>query len=86
MFHGILWLNMGNTKPTQLRNYATTQPNHERSNIMKAYAIIRLFGMWHIAYYVDGVMQFSIYGGYRRKQDAMRVAHMKNIHIDEVRE
>lgn len=76
MFHGILWLNMGNT----------AQPNHERSNSMKTYVIVRLFGMWHIAYYVDGVMQYSIYGGYRRKQDAMRVAHMKHIPIDYIME
>ena len=53
---------------------------------MKQYVIVRLFGMWHIARYDDGVMQYSIYGGYKRKQDAVRVARMKNIHIDEVRE
>ena len=49
---------------------------------MEALVIVRLWGLWHIARYVDGVMQYSIYGGYMRKQDAMRVAHMKNIHID----
>ena len=53
---------------------------------MKKNVIVRLWGLWHIARYDDGGMQFSIYGGYKRKQDALRVAHMKNIHIDEIRE
>ena len=53
---------------------------------MKKTVIVRLWGLWHIAYYVDGFMQYSICGGYKRKQDAVRVARMKNIHIDEVRE
>ena len=53
---------------------------------MEAVVIVKLWGLWHIAKYVDGVMQYSIHGGYKRKQDALRIAHMKNIHIDEVRE
>ena len=53
---------------------------------MKKNVIVRLWGLWHIAQYTDEGMQFSIYGGYKRKQDALRVAHMKGIHIDEVRE
>ena len=53
---------------------------------MKSYVIVRLWGLWNIAYYVDGVMQYSIYGGYKRKQDAMRVARMKHIPIDYIME
>ena len=53
---------------------------------MKKNVIVRIFGMWHIARYVDGVMHYSICGGYKSKQDALRVAHMKGIHIDEIRE
>lgn len=53
---------------------------------MQTFVIVRLGSLWHIARYVDGVMQYSIYGGYKRKQDAVRVAHMKNIPVDEIRE
>jgi hypothetical protein len=51
---------------------------------METFVIVRLSSLWHIALYVDGVMQYSIYGGYKRKQDAVRVAHMKNISIDSI--
>ena len=51
---------------------------------MEAVVIVRLWGLWHIARYVDGVMQYSIYGGYKRKQDALRIAHIKGIHIDNI--
>ena len=46
------------------------------------FRIIELFGRWHIAYFVDEVMQYSIWGGYKRRQDAVRIAHLKNIPID----
>ena len=46
------------------------------------FRIIELFGRWHIAYFVDEVMQYSIWGGYKRRQDAVRIAHIKNIPID----
>lgn len=51
---------------------------------METFVIVRISSLWHIARYIDGVMQYSIYGGYKRKQDAVRVAHMKNIPIDYV--
>lgn len=53
---------------------------------MEKIVIVKIWGLWRIARYVDGVMQYNLYGGYKRKQDAVRVAHMKNMHIDEIRE
>ena len=52
---------------------------------MKSYKIVRLFSMYHIAAFENDVMQYSLYGGYKRLQDAKRVATIKNIAIDEIR-
>ena len=49
------------------------------------YVIIRLFGLWHIAAFRNGVMQYSIYGGYKREQDAKRQAKIHKINIEEIR-
>ena len=38
------------------------------------YVIVRLFGLWYIAAFENGVMQYSIYGGYKREQDEKRQA------------
>ena len=47
--------------------------------------IVRLFGLWYIAAFENGVMQYSIYGGYKREQDAKRAATIHNIKITEIR-
>ena len=49
------------------------------------YVIVRLFGLWYIAVFDNGVMQYSIYGGYKREQDAKRQATIYNITIAEIR-
>ena len=49
------------------------------------YVIISLFGLWYIAVFANGVMQYSIYGGYKRKQDAKRQATIHKIKIEEIR-
>ena len=49
------------------------------------YVIVRLFGLWHVAAFKNGVMQYSIYGGYKRYQDAKRQATIHGIEISEVR-
>ena len=49
------------------------------------YVIVRLFGLWYIAAFENGAMQYSIYGGYKREQDAKRVATIHNIEIVELR-
>ena len=49
------------------------------------YVIVRLFGLWHVAAFENGVMQYSIYGGYKREQDAKRQATIHGIKISEVR-
>ena len=45
------------------------------------YVIVRLFGLWYIAAFENGVMQYSIYGGYKREQDAKRQATIHKINI-----
>lgn len=45
------------------------------------YKIIRLFGLWYIAAFKDGIMQYSLYGGYKRYSDAKRIATVKGIRI-----
>lgn len=47
--------------------------------------IVRLFGLWYIAAFENGIMQYSIYGGYKREQDAKRAATIRNIEIAEIR-
>ena len=47
--------------------------------------IVRLFGLWYIAAFENGVMQYSIYGGYKREQDAKRQATIHKINIKEIR-
>ena len=49
------------------------------------YVIVRLFGLWYIATFENGVMQYSIYGGYKREQDAKRQATIQKIKIEEIR-
>ena len=49
------------------------------------YVIVRLFGLWHVAAFENGIMQYSIYGGYKREQDAKRQATIHGIKITEVR-
>ena len=49
------------------------------------YVIVRLFGLWHIAAFENGVMQYSIYGGYKREQDAKGQATIHKIKIEEIR-
>ena len=47
--------------------------------------IVRLFGLWYIAAFENGTMQYSIYGGYKRERDAKRAATIHNIKIAEIR-
>ena len=49
------------------------------------YVIVRLFGLWHVAAFENGIMRYSIYGGYKREQDAKRQATIHGIEISEVR-
>ena len=49
------------------------------------YVIIRLFGLWHITAFKNGVMQYSIYGGYKREQDAKRQATIHKLSIEGIR-
>ena len=49
------------------------------------YVIVRLFSLWYIAAFENGVMQYSIYGGYKREQDAKRQAAIHKINIEEIR-
>ena len=49
------------------------------------YVIIRLFGLWYITAFENGVMQYSIYGGYKREQDAKRQSAIHKINIEEIR-
>ena len=49
------------------------------------HVIIHLFGLWYIAAFENGMMQYSIYGGYKREQDAKRAATIHNIKITEIR-
>ena len=49
------------------------------------YVIVRLFGLWHVAAFENGIMRYSIYGGYKREQDAKRQATIHGIKITEVR-
>ena len=49
------------------------------------YVIVRLFGLWYIAAFENEVMKYSIYGGYKREQDAKRQATIHKIKIDEIR-
>ena len=49
------------------------------------YVIVRLFGLQHVAAFKNGIMQYSIYGGYKRYQDAKRQATIHGIKITEVR-
>ena len=49
------------------------------------YAIVRLFCLWHIAAFENGVMKYSVYGGYKRKQDAKRQATIHKLNIEEIR-
>ena len=49
------------------------------------YVIIRLFGLWYIAAFRNGSMQYSVYGGYKREQDAKRQATIQKIKIEEIR-
>ena len=49
------------------------------------YVIVRLFGLWHVAAFENGIMRYSIYGGYKREQDAKKQATIHGIKITEVR-
>ena len=49
------------------------------------YVIVRLFDLWYIAAFENGVMKYSIYGGYKREQDAKRQATIHKIKIEEIR-
>ena len=49
------------------------------------YVIVRLFDLWYVAAFKNGIMQYSIYGGYKREQDAKRQAIIHGIEISEVR-
>ena len=49
------------------------------------YVIVRLFGLWDVGAFKNGIMQYSIYGGYKREQDAKRQATIHGIEITEVR-
>ena len=49
------------------------------------YVIVRLFGLWYIAAFENGAMKYSIYGGYKREQDAKRQATIHKIKIEEIR-
>ena len=49
------------------------------------YVIVRLFGLWYIAAFENEVMQYSVYGGYKREQDAKRQATIHKIKIEEIR-
>ena len=47
--------------------------------------IVRLFGLWHIARFKDGVMQYTLYRGYKTLSTAKAVATRKGLQIDEIR-
>ena len=49
------------------------------------YVIIRLFGLWHIAAFENGAMQYSIYGGYKTLSAAKGIATRKGLQIGEIR-
>ena len=49
------------------------------------YVIIRLCNLWYIAAFENGAMQYSVYGGYKREQDAKRQATIHQIKIEEIR-
>ena len=49
------------------------------------YVIVHLFGLWYIAACENGVMKYSVYGGYKREQDAKRQATIHKIKIAEIR-
>ena len=49
------------------------------------YVIVRLFDLWYIAAFENRVMQYSVYGGYKREQDAKRQATIHKIKIEEIR-
>ena len=49
------------------------------------YVIVRLFGLWDVGAFKNGIMQYSIYGGYKREQDGKRQATIHGIEISEVR-
>lgn len=50
------------------------------------YKIVRLFSLYYIATFSNGIMQYTIYGGYKRLQDSKRIATIKHIHITEVKQ
>lgn len=47
--------------------------------------IVRLFGLWYIARFKDGVMQYTLYGGYKTLSAAKSVATRKGLQIEEIR-
>lgn len=47
--------------------------------------IVRLFSLWHIARYEGGVMQYTLYRGYKTLSAAKAVATRKGLQIDEIR-
>lgn len=49
------------------------------------FTIVRLFSLWYIAIYESGVMQCTLYGGYKTLGTAKAVATRKGLQIDEIR-
>ena len=48
-------------------------------------AIVHLFDLWYIARFKDGVMQYTLYGGYKKLSTAKSVATRKGLQIDKIR-
>lgn len=47
--------------------------------------IVRLFGLWYIAKFEAGVMQHTLYGGYKTLSAAKAVATRKGLQTEEIR-
>lgn len=49
------------------------------------FVIVRLFSLWHIAKFEAGVMQYTLYGGYKTLPATKAVATRKGLQIEEIR-
>lgn len=47
--------------------------------------IVRLFSLYYIAKFEAGVMQYTLYGGYKTLSAAKAVATRKGLQIEEIR-
>ena len=49
------------------------------------FVIVRLFSLWYIAKFESGVMQYTLYGGYKTLPATKAVATRKGLKIEEIR-